>query len=573
MSVLLDSCFDQVYKYEEIVHVDSIPRTSRNYIECWKLSTEIFVQEVLTLIELYIGFDSDFPYSIPNFYFPSLQFGYLPHIDSDNGKLCLFDEGVSYPVNSPTEILLSCINKAKKLIKVGAEKTNIRDYLAEISNYWIGRYNEETCVDCSFIIYDKIPNETCCLKSISYVTPLSSSHKRKTIEHTLLYSGDKEPFDSYVSRNFETEIGNVLFVSNFDIPRTTPYCLNLSNFFSLLAKEDRRIAKQYINQNGGGRIFFRLTDNKIGGVEIKPVSLRKNGFRKGSLNTTDIYLNFEKKNVKLRRLYGSLYSKNRMVERTNGELMPSYNFLIAGLGSVGSNLVHFLSGYNNVSFTLVDNDILRIDNIGRHLLGFQYVNQYKDCAMMDYLQSVYPDMKVKSARTSLQRYIDGNFEKMNDFTAIFLCVGDYMTESYFIRAFEKGNFARPLFLLWLEPLGTAGHLVYLNPENFKSPIELVHSQTLLYIHNLISDDEYKNPENNFTKRDAGCNGSYALYSENDVLLMLSAFYPIIDKLLKEPSESKCYRWVGNTDNALQKGVKVKEEIIGIHQGAIQEFPL
>ena len=133
-----------------------------------------------------------------------------------------------------------------------------------------------------------------------------------------------------------------------------------------------------------GDKYFKLTENRIGGIEVKPVRLQRNGFRNGSLTTCDVYLNFEKKTTNLTRLFGCLYSKERIAERTFGELMQKQNFLVAGLGSIGSNLVHFLSGNNNVSFTLVDNEVLTVDNVGRHLLGYRYVNQFKVCALIDY---------------------------------------------------------------------------------------------------------------------------------------------------------------------------------------------
>ena len=64
-----------------------------------------------------------------------------------------------------------------------------------------------------------------------------------------------------------------------------------------------------------------------------------------------------------KRLYGDLYSSHRIAMRTAGMEMPEQKFVIAGLGSIGSNLVYFLNGWNNASFTLIDNDRFRTENI------------------------------------------------------------------------------------------------------------------------------------------------------------------------------------------------------------------
>lgn len=574
MSELLDSCLRDVNLTEEVAKVDSIPNVKRDYVECWKLSTEIFVSDILTPIVFYIGFGIDFPYSMPSFYFPSLQFGYLPHVESVGGKLCLFEDGTSFDTKNASEMILFCIKKAKRLIKDGAEKQNTGDFLSEITSYWTRRYNNEPEVKETFFINNSIPTTTSILNAISYAVPVSGLKRKDTIVNTLLYCSDEEPFDSYLSRNFNTKTGKVLFVSSFNANQIAPYSMNFADFLNHLSdKEEQKKAKCFINAHQGGLIFFKLTENRIGGVEIKPVRLQRNGFRNGSLTTCEVYLNFEKKNTNLTRLFGCLYSKERIAERTFGELMPKQKFLVAGLGSIGSNLVHFLNGYNNVSFTLVDDESLTVDNIGRHLLGYRYVNQFKVCALIDYLRSIRPEQKNDFDFTSIQKYIGGNFQKLSEYTALFLCTGDTMTEEYFINAINAGDIVIPVFIMWLEPFGAAGHMVYINPDRLHQPLSINDGQTKLYIHNVISDAEYKNQDNHFTKRDAGCNGLYALYSDNDILLMLSAFYPIINRLLTEPEESKCYRWAGNIKRIVQKGISTNIAPIEISQGTIQEFPL
>lgn len=574
MSELLDSCLRDVNLTEEVERVESIPNVNRNYVECWKLSTEIFVSDVLTPIVFYLGFGIDFPYSLPSIYFPSLQFGYLPHVESVGGKLCLFEDGTSFDTKNASEMILFCIKKAKRLIKEGAEKQNTGDFLTEITSYWTRRYNNEPEVKETFFINGSIPTTTSILNAISYAVPVSGLKRKNTIVNTLLYCSDEEPFDSYLSKNFNTKNVKVLFVSSFKTSHLAPYNLNLAAFLNHLTdKGDQKNVKSFINTHQGGQIFFKLAENRIGGVEIKPVRLRRNGFRNGSITTCDVYLNFEKKTSNLTRLFGCLYSKERIAERTFGELMTEQKFLVAGLGSVGSNLVHFLNGNNNVSFTLVDNEMLTVDNIGRHLLGYRYVNQFKACALIDYLRSIRPEQKNHFGITSIQKNIGGNFQKLSEYTALFFCTGDTMTEEYIIDVINKGELTIPVFIMWLEPFGAAGHMAYINPNSLHRPLSINDAKTKLYIHNVISDAEYKNQDNHFTKRDAGCNGLYALYSDNDVLLMLSAFYPIINRLLAEPEESKCYRWVGNIKRIIQKGININVAHNEISQGTIQKFPL
>ena len=130
----------------------------------------------------------------------------------------------------------------------------------------------------------------------------------------------------------------------------------------------------------------------------------------------------------------------------------------------------------------------------------------------------------------------------------------------------------PIFNLWLEPFGVGGHMVYVNPAYKTNVVDIYEKRTYRYVHNIIKSEEYDIHGDMFVRRDAGCNGAYTIYSQNNVLLMLSAFYPIINRLLHKPSQSKCYRWVGNVDYLQSQGIKLNITS-DLKEGTIQEFPL
>ena len=574
MSAILDSCFFVANSIETVERIDAIPEIKNQFVECWKISTEIFVDDILTPIVIYAGFKSEFPYSLPSFYFQSTQFGYLPHIESQGGKLCLFEDGVSFKIDNPEDLVIDCIKKAKKLVREGAEKKNFDDFNAEITSYWTRTYNRELAVDECYIIYDKIPSSTTVLNTIKYAVPIAGLKKNDEKYITLLYGSDDEPFDSYISRNYSVSRGNALFVCGFQIPSEAPYDLVFHEFINRVSSvEDRKQAVNFINHNRGGKIFFQLTSAKIGGIFMPPVNLNRKGFRPGFLKTSDIYLKYEKKSSKLMRLYGSLYSISRIANRTMGSLMPKYRFAVAGLGSIGSNLVHFLNGHNNVSFTLIDGESLSIDNIGRHLLGFQFINQFKAHAVSEHLHSIRPEQDITAEIDTIQGFINTHIDNLNKHAALFSCTGDTMTDEFIINAINQDVIKIPVFFLWLEPFGSAGHLIYLNRTKGDPLITIANPDTMLYKYNLIEDSEYNKQGNQFTKKDAGCNGSYTLYSGNDVIEMLCAFYPIICKLLKASGTSKCYRWIGNIEEITKRGIRCKDHVENLSKGLVQEFPI
>lgn len=121
-----------------------------------------------------------------------------------------------------------------------------------------------------------------------------------------------------------------------------------------------------------------------------------------------------------------------------------------------------------------------------------------------------------------------------------------------------GEFSIAIYILWLEPYGIAGHMVYINPAD-GIDVSRIFNENGLYVNNLIEDEEYIAKSDDFTERDAGCNGRYALYSGNDVTLLLSAMYSEIEKLLDQPSHSRFYRWIGNINIAQSNNIRLKQK--------------
>ena len=575
---ILISCFDKLYKIEDVKRVDDIPAIRIDYYaEQWEIVTEVEINGKSETIELYFGFCKSFPYTLPDVYFPSKQFGYLPHIDSLSGKLCLIDDGASYSIDNPYELIRYCLKRSKILIKEGVDSKNIEDFSIEINSYWLRAYDGEPKVSKHWLIYGGFPTETCVLKALLYRQAVLGGKKGKTrIKGLLLPQNNEEiNIERYLKNNNNVETIDVLFVKNVNIPIKAPYSLTFQRLLDIISStEDRKAIKQYISANTGGIIVFQLSEASIGGIWIGKVNCFKKGFRKNVLTVYDILLRFERKNQLQQRLYGDLYSSHRIAMRTAGIEMTEQKFVIAGLGSIGSNLVYFLNGWNNASFTLIDNDRFRTENIGRHLLGFQYINQSKVEAVADYLRSIRPEKEVETYIDDFQNVFENYYEKLNTCSALFLCTGDAMTEKFVVDALHSDIMKQPTFILWLEPFGIAGHLVYINPMQMPKNFVLYKDKgSMLYKYNLLAPIEYEINADRFTKKDAGCNGEYALYSGNDVTLMLSAFYPYINKLIQQPEQSKCYRWVGNIKLAQEKGFKLTIETSSTIIGHVEELPL
>lgn len=556
VKVALDICLDKLSLEYDIEEVDSIPQL-RNLSDSriWRVQIPALILGKAEDIEAYILFPNDFPYSMPYMIIQDERFRYLPHISIQSRKLCLYEDGEVYDAENIEGLIRESISKTRRWVEYYYGRDNSLEYAKEIKNYWNERYEEETSIDDSWILFGDIPVETCEMFGMSYANKNLKNGKAHVIN--VVASRDDNEALKYIKCQYKVYEVPVLYLVSLKIPDAPPFYMTGQEIINRISDDnDKRILKKILNRYGKVNVLFSIgLDYALGGVYIHGLKVTKNGFRKGTLTPFKVLTSFENKNKKFERLYVSIYSSHRIAERTAGEMMDEKHFLIAGLGSIGSNLCYYLNGYNNVTFSLTDRDWLTVDNIGRHLLGFEYINQHKSYAVAHYLQQYRPDRGVEVLSKNLQQL---KVDEINRSSAVFVCTGDVMSEKWLLMKMTEGSITRPAFILWLEPYGISGIMIYVNPEDIESVKRLIEKANDCFNEFcLISKEEYVNGEK-LTQRDVGCNGSYALYSANDVTMFLSAMFPIIDKLLEQPTESKCYRWVGNIKIAIEKSIRLVE---------------
>lgn len=556
VEVALDACLNKLSLEYDIEEVDSIPQLKKfPDTRIWKVQIPALVLGRAEDIETYILFPNDFPYSMPYVIVQDDRFRYLPHISIQSRKLCLYEDDEIYDAENIEGLIRESISRTRRWVEYYYGRDNSLEYAREIRSYWNEQYEGEPDVDDSWILFGDIPTETCEMLGISYFSKDLKNGKTNVIN--VVASREDNETLGYIKCQYKVYEIPVIYIVSLKIPDVPPFCMTGQEIIDRIDDDnDKRILKKVLNRHGKVNVLFPIgLKYAVGGIYVHDLTVTRNGYRKGNLTPFKVLTSFENKNKKFERLYVSIYSSHRIANRTAGEMMNKKHFLIAGLGSIGSNLCYYLNGYNNVTFSLTDRDWLTVDNIGRHLLGFEYINQHKSYAVAHYLQQYRPDRGVEVLSKNLQQL---KVDEINRASAVFVCTGDVMSEKWLLMKMAENSITRPTFILWLEPYGISGIMIYVNPEDTESVKRLIEKANDCFNEFcLISKEEYVNGEK-LTQRDVGCNGSYALYSANDVTMFLSAMFPIIDQLLEQPTESKCYRWVGNIKIAIEKSISLVE---------------
>ncbi|HNP31791.1 MAG TPA: E2/UBC family protein [Flavobacterium sp.] len=536
------------------------------FVEAWKLRVEI-IDESNKIIEvtIHICFKLDFPLSIPSLYLSSSDYEklkYLPHIDT-NRLICTFDSEVTKTdVSQPSKVVLECINRAKKIISEGIKKENFEDFEDEFLSYWECNYSKSDFVLNNFLnLID--PHE-----SIS--SPLLINLKTKLGGFNYVIHNDNKISDKFKSHLKQQKIDfTEQSVFYFELEKKNflpPFNFNNEEVIILLNSIDSNLVKQYesylnnpTTETGLVLVNFKTKKNKvlIGWVNSPLTFNNKKGFRPNAIKPFEAISKFQRKD-KVIRVLPETYTQSRLSMRTSGLIMQAeYKFLIVGIGSVGSHLISFLNSLNMPEFRLVDNDILAVENIGRHFLGFNSLKKYKTKGMKDYLNQLNPIQEIKTIEKSIIDVAINEISFLNETDYIFVATGKDNIDGWLFNSLKKGEILKPIFIIWVEPYLAGGHIIYLNPKNLIDYEKLF--QDNHYKYNIIDNKYYNSPENTIALKEAGCQTTYIPYSSQNLMLFLAGIFPIITSIIVNSKlDSKIFTWIGDLDFLVSNKIDISD---------------
>lgn len=530
--------------------------------EVWKIKTEVEVGSFQKEVSFLISFEDFFPLSIPRIYLTKESFSQInriPHIDK-NRFICTFHtDTLILNTNNPSGIVHWCLKRAKKIIKEGLEGANHEDFKDELSAYWTD--SDESDIVHYLSLLPDFPTETTALK-ICKLLP-AYNHIQYLLYQNKNDSSAKKFLEVVLEKGCKGTESDALFLGDYKINPQPPFPENNEDILKSISSDLQYIFKKYIDSKTLEKhIFF------VGETSTKPILLgwkhktlitKRNGFRQGSLTPFSV-LSKQQKKDKIEKIFVNEYSNNRIENRTSGVIREKYMFLVAGLGSIGSNLIYFLNGLNHPNFKLIDDDILKIENIGRHLLGTNNINSFKTDALKAYIKNIRPDQDALTKASKLEPIVMNNIGYFNDCNYAFIAIGNQNIENFLLKKQNDGAITVPMFFLWVEPYAIGGHCVFIHPEDKITLDNLYEGH--LYRYNVIDPKEYLSSNPVLSKQEAGCQTAYTPYSGNDVILFLSSIYKWINETIKNDiKRSEAIQWVGNIGFAKELGLTINSPFI------------
>lgn len=549
--------FDTLSLHQKITiaNIQELDEKFRDFAEVWELEClcENSVGTGVTMT-LFLCFSKTFPLTFPAIFISKESWDlikYVPHIDS-NCLICTFDtETTRTNPDDPAGVVYECLQKGRRIITEGLKGTNSNDFKEEFLSYWECNFDEKENVVSdilSLISDDPAEND---------VKLLMLKNKMGLFKYILYQETEGNArFIKFLEKNkYEYESEELFYAGDIAILDTPPFDLTNKSAIEkikLLGEEKHKEFRKKVNKSN--RRFFVLfrkeLNNKLhylGWFHPKADKMR-DGFRPEILNP---YFNFTtfQSTQKVHRASPVEYNSNRISKRTSGVDASAevYKFLIVGLGSVGSNLVHFLNTLSYPEFKFVDYDILTIENIGRHLLGFNNVHRMKTLAMKDHLSCINPMQNITTSELSVAELFENEPSFINDNDFLFVVVGKTNIERWIARKIQNGEIVKPTFVLWVEPYLAGGHCIYIHPNDYKHDeyYEEIDGKEIFKF-NIINSKEYISGNPNLTLKEAGCQSTYVPYSGSNVILFLSAIFPeLLKKMTLTKEKSTSFSWVGD----------------------------
>lgn len=424
-----------------------------------KKSSKIIFQGSVELLDshivLKIEFDDFFPLHLPKYYWVNFQeYDICPHIE-DLGKVCYAPEiDLLIDVNNPFGIIQKSLQSVINNIERGLKHENIEDFSNEFEAYW------------------KLLNSNINIISNLTVSTLSSAREIK-----IGFRGG-----SYIACNNEEELLyiyrrlrgsdkgvrsiNALFIplenANQIIPPTPETLWGAEEIKHLFENYISERDRQYIFDNGllfnNSKVFviFRLSQSNgqfaLFGIQLLNKQSRKRIRSKISLDNCD----FKPCNVV--RLDHSF-----LLNRSGGfQSMKNKNILLVGAGSVGGYIAVELVKAGVTNLTIVDNDLLELSNIHRHVLGRSYEGLKKVIGLKKFIEENYIHSNVIAQGLKLEYAIRDGKINLSQFDCIISAVGNPTINHYLNKVVCQNNGKIPLVICWNDPYGIGGHTLATN---------------------------------------------------------------------------------------------------------------
>ena len=248
-----------------------------------------------------------------------------------------------------------------------------------------------------------------------------------------------------------------------------------------------------------------------------------------------------------------VFNKDRLMPRSGANKnFLDKNILIVGCGSVGGEIADKLARGGVGKLTLVDEDILVLDNLYRHILPVFYVNYAKTLALSHRLRSSYPWLQVISYEKRIEYVKSKN--ALEEFDLIIIAIGSPTVERQFHDWLIENKVSTPVLNTWLEGYGIGGHAVLEIPST-KGCLKCAYVEPDTFARGLSSNLNFIDKNQNINLNYAGCGDAFIPYNYLSASNTANISVDLAFRYLHgRVTDSSRMSWKGDSTDALTNGL-------------------
>lgn len=499
-------------------------------------------------VELTLDLPTDTFYTLPEFTIDLKQYSSmqdLPHV-GPTGKICTFDSSISQPdPRKPEHCVATVLMRAIKVLNDGITGANFEDYSEEIDAYW--------CLKSEGLGYlcDTFPEET---------TLIYYALTRRGKKKSPCFASDAQSAIKIAKRlgdhgMYTPNAYQCLFL-RLNQPLSFPLPSTCGEWDAEVGRSGKKMLKEYrgfLSKSNLKNAFIVLSvPTQEGQTRLclrQPTTPRMRGFRLlPKLHAAALRMpSYRDKSVEKYLLQD--ISQSRLFDRGGTSSILDGQYAIIGCGSLGSHLARQFADFGVTDFIIIDQEILTVENIARHVCGFKDVGEKKARALKVLLEESNPNIECKAICSDANAVLENEPTEFGRCRAIFITAADVPLEYHFAQALHTGTIDCPVIVMWIEAFSMAAHALVLNkPQNIFTEM---FDEDLSFLNPVIENSS------EYLRREAGCQSTYMPYSGLDVQAFLLDFLHLWqDRLQQESNRNYHYVWVGKLSVADKYEMKV-----------------
>ena len=495
-------------------------------------------------------FDASFPCSLPNVFLLEKELvGTIPHVDAV-GLLCIdVSDSIIVDYRQPENLIGAIIESAVELLDSGSLKINRR----ELSDEYEGFFEPLSSRIPGNVIGSDIPQKL-------YLKLWRPTNGRQTDGEPFFIQGEGQGLPEQYSNFAKTSAFQTIKViyiptEHSILPPRGAKSLDAAyiyEIFSLVGTQFSKPITKIIKKCSSARehyILFGLPRSK----GMRSLVL----FRMAAPKPMPHPLKEKSLEWDVKPYLINRHDKGYLLERGGADpkLLTSSVALI-GCGSVGSEISVMLAKAGVGHLTLIDNDVLEIDNIYRHRLGGGYLSYepgnksgkvprlLKVNSLAHFLKNELPHIQIKAIPKRVEGVLGEKALKNAD--VIISAVGSPAMNLYLNQKFKASNFKKIIYC-WNEAASAGGHALAVNLDsscyecqfwrtgNFslKSPLSLIM------------------PGQHLTKNLTGCGGVFTPFSYLDSSQTAMIATRLCIEAIENDSVNKVVSWKNSNASGVE----------------------